>query len=161
MKMTTKIEMKMNSEIYEDLVLRFSKELHEVGVTDNMKKIIEAQYSRAPNTSSCGTDENVRRFCYRHDGYEIEAVQNVKVTIKKCTQGLDLGKKEMVDHPSHYNQGKIEVIDAIEDWELNFCEGNVIKYVARHRHKSEPLEDLKKAQWYLDRLIQGIESEGR
>ena len=67
--------------------------------------------------------------------------------------------KEMVDHPSHYNQGKIEVIDAIEDWDLNFCEGNVIKYVARHRHKSEPLEDLEKAKWYLERLITRIKGE--
>ena len=65
----------------------------------------------------------------------------------------------MINHPSHYNQGKIEVIDAIQDWELNFCEGNVIKYVARHRHKNEPLEDLKKARWYLERLIQSIENE--
>lgn len=67
----------------------------------------------------------------------------------------------MVDHPSHYNQGKIEVIDAIEDWNLNFCEGNVIKYVARHRHKRVPLEDLKKAKWYLERLIMSIENESR
>ena len=66
---------------------------------------------------------------------------------------------EKVNHPSHYNQGKIEVIDAIEDWDLNFCEGNVIKYVARHRHKIEPLEDLKKAKWYLERLIGKIEDE--
>ena len=70
-------------------------------------------------------------------------------------------KKEMVNHPSHYNQGGIEVIDAIEDWGLNFCEGNVIKYVARHRHKSEPLEDLRKAKWYLERLIMSIENETR
>ncbi len=68
-------------------------------------------------------------------------------------------KKEMVDHPSHYNSGNIEVIEAIEDWGLNFCEGNVIKYVARHRHKGEPLEDLKKAKWYLERLIAKIEYE--
>ena len=64
-----------------------------------------------------------------------------------------------VNHPSHYNQGKIEVIDAIEEWGLDFCEGNVIKYVARHRHKNEPLEDLKKAQWYLERLILRLENE--
>ena len=70
---------------------------------------------------------------------------------------FDRDDKEMVDHPSHYNQGKIEVIDAIEDWGLNFCEGNVIKYVARHRHKGTPLQDLKKAKWYLDRLISKIE----
>lgn len=66
-------------------------------------------------------------------------------------------KKEMVDHPAHYNQGKIEVIDAIEDWDLNFNEGNVVKYVARHRHKINPLEDLKKAKWYLDRIIRKYE----
>lgn len=65
-------------------------------------------------------------------------------------------EREMVDHPDHYNQGRIEVIDAIEDWDLNFCEGNVVKYVARHRHKNEPLEDLKKAKWYLERLISAL-----
>ncbi len=70
-------------------------------------------------------------------------------------------EREMVDHPDHYNRGKIEVIDAIEDWDLNFCEGNVIKYVARHRHKNEPLEDLRKAKWYLERLITKIENESR
>lgn len=69
-----------------------------------------------------------------------------------------MSKKEMVDHPDHYNQGKIEVIDAIEDWGLNFNEGNVIKYVARHRHKVNPLEDLKKAKWYLDRIINKYEN---
>ena len=68
-------------------------------------------------------------------------------------------KKEKVNHPSHYNQGKLEVIDAIEDWDLNFCEGNVVKYVARHRFKGDPLEDLKKARWYLDRLIEIVEAE--
>ena len=36
-----------------------------------------------------------------------------------------------VNHPLHYNTGKIEVIDAIEDWELNFHDGNVIKYIVR------------------------------
>jgi hypothetical protein len=78
--------------------------------------------------------------------------------MKSLTMKDDL---EKVNHPPHYNQGKIEVIDAIEDWDLNFCEGNVIKYVARHRHKIEPLEDLKKAKWYLERLIGKIEDEKR
>ena len=73
---------------------------------------------------------------------------------------IRLKSKERVNHPSHYNHGEIEVIDAIEDWDLNFCEGNVIKYVARHRHKGEPLEDLKKAKLYLERLIARIE-DGR
>ena len=66
-----------------------------------------------------------------------------------------------VNHPKHYNSGTIEVIDAIEDWEMGFCDGNVIKYVARHKHKGKPVEDLKKAKWYLERLIQQYEQENR
>jgi hypothetical protein len=66
-----------------------------------------------------------------------------------------------VDHPTHYNQGKIEVIDAIEDWGLGFNDGNVVKYVSRSRHKGKPLEDLKKAKWYLEREIKRIEKESK
>jgi|TARA_R110001583_G_scaffold62063_2_gene182907 hypothetical protein len=63
-------------------------------------------------------------------------------------------KKEMVEHPAHYNvPGSIEVIDFIESWSLDFNEGNVVKYVTRHKHKSDALEDLKKARFYIDRLI--------
>jgi hypothetical protein len=66
---------------------------------------------------------------------------------------------ELVNHPDHYNTGKIEVIDAIQDWELDFIEGNVVKYVARSRHKSSRVGDLKKARWYLDYLIKQLEGE--
>lgn len=63
--------------------------------------------------------------------------------------------KEMVDHPDHYNFGRFEVIDVIEDWKLGFHLGNVVKYVARAGHKEDNkvLQDLKKAQWYLQRKI--------
>ena len=66
---------------------------------------------------------------------------------------------ELVNHPDHYNTGKIEVIDAIQDWGLDFIEGNVVKYVARSRHKSSRVGDLKKARWYLDYLIRQLEGE--
>lgn len=59
-----------------------------------------------------------------------------------------------VDHPDHYNSGKIEVIDAIEDWCLGFHLGNVIKYVARADKKGSERSDLLKARWYLDRYIE-------
>lgn len=64
-----------------------------------------------------------------------------------------MDKHESVNHPSHYNFGSIEVIDAIDDWHLGFYEGQVVKYVARAKHKHNELEDLKKARWYLDRRI--------
>jgi len=59
---------------------------------------------------------------------------------------------DVVNHPAHYTQGSIEVIDFIEDQQLGYHAGNVIKYVSRYRYKNG-LEDLKKARWYLDRLI--------
>lgn len=62
-----------------------------------------------------------------------------------------------VNHPSHYNQGKYEVIDVINDWKLNFNRGNVIKYVARAGHKNNELEDLEKARFYLDDEIKRLE----
>jgi hypothetical protein len=68
-----------------------------------------------------------------------------------------LSKAEKVNHPAHYNAGKIEVIDAIVDWELDFIEGNVVKYVTRAKHKGDQLGDLKKARWYLDYLIKNLE----
>ena len=61
---------------------------------------------------------------------------------------------EKVNHPNHYNTGRIEVIDAIEAWDLGFNLGNVVKYVARCDHKGTPLEDLRKAAWYLNREIE-------
>lgn len=63
-----------------------------------------------------------------------------------------------VDHPKHYNVGKFEVIDVIEDWKLGFCLGNTVKYIARAGHKNPEaeLEDLQKARWYLDREIQTL-----
>lgn len=65
---------------------------------------------------------------------------------------------ESVHSPKHYTAGKYEVIDVIEDWDLNFRLANTVKYVARHKHKGKPLEDLKKALWYLQREIDWHES---
>ena len=58
-----------------------------------------------------------------------------------------------INRPKHYNQGRIEPIEVIEDWELGYHLGNVIKYIARAEHKGKLIEDLKKAKWYLDRYI--------
>ena len=63
--------------------------------------------------------------------------------------------EEKVDHPRHYNTGKIEVIDFIEDQNLNFHLGNAVKYISR-AGKKDPAkfrEDLGKAIWYLKREL--------
>lgn len=66
-------------------------------------------------------------------------------------------KKEMVDHPDHYQSSKFEVIDIIDDFDLDFYLGNVVKYVLRAGKKDEILQELKKAQWYLNRKVDLLE----
>ena len=66
--------------------------------------------------------------------------------------------KENPIEPAHYRIG-IEPIAAIESWQLGFCLGNTVKYIARAGHKdpTKTVEDLKKARWYLDREIARLE----
>jgi hypothetical protein len=92
----------------------------------------------------------------RINGQNVEVSQIVFPLVIVLTQDCDLAQDDAVDHPSHYNSGKIEVIDAIEDWNLGFHLGNVVKYIARSPHKGTPIEDLKKAKWYLDRYIENV-----
>ena len=84
----------------------------------------------------------------------VKQFDNIKMDMTKHAQ---LNKLSKVNHPAHYNSGKIEVIDAIVDWELDFIEGNVVKYVTRAKHKGDEINDLKKARWYLDYLIKNLE----
>ena len=63
-------------------------------------------------------------------------------------------KADIVNHPPHYTTGGVETLDFIEAKDLNYRLGNVVKYVARAGKKhTDPVEDLKKARFYLDREI--------
>ena len=69
---------------------------------------------------------------------------------------------DAVNHPSHYTQGGIECIDAMkasmsDEAFKGLLKGNVIKYIWRYEKKVNPLEDLKKAKWYLEVLIRELE----
>ena len=63
---------------------------------------------------------------------------------------------DQVNHPSHYTQGKYEVIDVIEDWNLGFNLGNAVKYIGRAGHKDDIVQDLEKAKWYIEREIKRL-----
>ena len=106
---------------------------------------------------------NIKSF---EDGTLMPSLQ----VLKRISEALNIDykelnveedKKEMVDHPKHYNMGKYEAIDVIEDWGLGFYLGNTVKYISRagHKDKDKIIEDLKKAAWYLDREIKRIEKE--
>ncbi|MBR2022079.1 MAG: DUF3310 domain-containing protein [Mycoplasmataceae bacterium] len=53
----------------------------------------------------------------------------------------------------HYKQGKVEAIDLIEAYNLNFNLGNAIKYIARCNYKNDKVSDLNKAIWYINREL--------
>ena len=66
-----------------------------------------------------------------------------------------------VVRPAHYLHGKKETIEVIRDCMTSdefhgYLKGNILKYVSRYKFKGEPLEDLQKAQWYLDRLVKEV-----
>lgn len=68
--------------------------------------------------------------------------------------------KDMVNHPSHYTAGKVEVIDYILQVTKDYpgseaaLVGNIIKYISRAPHKGKKREDLEKARWYLNKLLE-------
>ena len=66
-----------------------------------------------------------------------------------------------VNHPSYYTDGKIEVIEFIEDKNFGYCLGNAIKYISRSGKKSKETEilDLQKAIWYINRRIQELSEQ--
>lgn len=68
--------------------------------------------------------------------------------------------EDVVNHPSHYAFGRdFEPIDVIIDWELGYLEGQVVKYLARLGRKDDAVQDAKKAQFYLKRLVQELEDK--
>lgn len=73
--------------------------------------------------------------------------------------------EDVVNEPGHYRQGGIEAIEAIkasmsrEEFE-GYLKGNAMKYLWRYRHKGKPGQDLRKASWYLDRLISELAAKG-
>ena len=76
-------------------------------------------------------------------------------------------KPDNVNHPLHYTDGKIEVIDYIEDKQLGFCLGNAVKYISRAgkkksgnlTDKEKEIEDLKKAVFYINYRIKELEEQ--
>ncbi len=95
------------------------------------------------------------KYLNLRDGHCDKAEKNWNNKIKNNMKNK---KNDPVNNPSHYTDGKIEVIDFIEDKGLDFCLGNTVKYISR-AGKKEPdkiIQDLEKAQWYLQRKINNL-----
>jgi hypothetical protein len=68
-------------------------------------------------------------------------------------------EEDPVNKPEHYQYSPIQPVDVIDAWELDFYLGSVIKYIARFKKKGKPLEDLRKAKFYLDKKIEEMEKK--
>lgn len=89
--------------------------------------------------------------------HRFEVIPNIDDVIKdKQKENVPHGTLEHVNHPNHYNKGKFEVIEVIEDWQLGFNLGNAIKYIGRCEHKENKKQDLEKALWYIKRELENI-----
>jgi len=86
----------------------------------------------------------------------LESVRKMKTTLDALDKIKD--RPDPVNHPPHYKTGGVDTIDFIEAKDLNYRLGNVVKYVSRAGKKGDPIEDLKKALWYLDREINAREN---
>jgi len=89
-----------------------------------------------------------------------EMVQNIISTADRIGSKID-----MVNSPPHYNQTGIECIHAISAATNTgfkyYLQGNILKYLWRFDYKDKPLEDLEKAKWYLDKLIEEVMADGK
>ena len=81
-------------------------------------------------------------------------IPNAQASLALFNDPPKRGTQDNVNHPPHYKAGGIETIDFIEAKSLNYNLGNVIKYITRSDLKGNKLEDLQKAQWYLNREVQ-------
>lgn len=84
-------------------------------------------------------------------------------SVGKLMHPADTPKEEScpVERPDHYNTGSIEAIEAIRasmdsEQYFGYLKGNVMKYLWRYDYKEKPVEDLRKADWYLNRLIDAL-----
>jgi len=82
--------------------------------------------------------------------------KRIEPTLDRIEPTLDL-----INNPPHYTQASLEPIDYIMAHGMNFCEGNVIKYLTRYPHKATPMQDLLKCRYYINKLISELEDEYR
>lgn len=135
--------------------------------------IVEVKYRR-PNPYQFNNDR-AGDFTWSHDGIDGDIIAyrlhgqgiNARANDDQLEQDLNecIGQDfDVVNHPSHYTKGNIECIDAIESATTGksgieaVCVANVIKYLWRYEEKGG-LESVRKAQWYLNKLISELESK--
>ncbi len=139
-------------------LIQTKDDIHEC-IENNQKEIEEKLWCLKDYCDHYSCDSCVfKGLCHDWEIYENGKLVLLEDNINKDYKKLrSPSKKAMafdeIKKASHYNQG-IEAIEYIESHNMNFDEGNVIKYVTRAKYKGTYIKDLEKARYYLDRLIQ-------
>jgi hypothetical protein len=128
--------------------IRFTGNLNDPIIVAKILLFLSENYSKL-GVSKKDFDDKYTKFIAWYLGKE-------KIEIKKVEETQ---KNDIINHPEHYTKGGIEVREFIDSWHLDFNSGNVIKYVVRAPYKGTELQDLKKAQNYLNHLIELKEKE--
>lgn len=124
---------------------------------EEKRNSIEAFCDCQPDCNGCPLRR--KKYCFSNSATSKEIDENYKIIKSYKDDNENIPANDIVNRPAHYTDGKIEVIEFIEDKRLGFCLGNVVKYVARAGKKdpTKEVEDLKKAKWYLERRIKELE----
>ena len=128
------------------------------GYSDALVRIVLRNYEKKAKKSKI-----VKAVTEMKKALDVIEPKRVMINLARRKDGaiIDLNKggevispPDLVNRPPHYRDGGIEVIDFIEAKDLNYRLGNVVKYVSRAGKKnSDPVQDLEKAAWYLQREI--------
>lgn len=129
-------------------------------------RLYERPNNPPPPPIKLSADETLKRLVTNENLKRLQKVSNQSgLTIEKVIADKSpnrmVNQCDDINHPSHYTQGDIEVIDYIEDKKLGYRLGNVVKYVSRAGHKDDAIKDLKKARWYLNREIEKREQHDK
>lgn len=122
-------------------------------LADEAKSEVSQRYEKIRQNVAQGNAkirmQTARQFNNLPEGMTATEAEEIVADVNQA-----IAQHDAVNHPEHYTAGGIETIDFIETKNLNYRLGNVVKYITRADHKGDRLENLKKAQWYLNREIE-------
>jgi hypothetical protein len=121
------------------------------------KVSVQSVYQRKAKLKTAAPKSNWKLASVSTSKKSVFKHQKPSTLAPNAVASMALYADDKVNSPSHYKVGGIETIDFIEAKQLGYHLGNVIKYISRADHKDDKLENLKKAQWYLNRAVSNLE----
>lgn len=145
-----------------DALNEYCQECHKCDICDLRRKY-DKEVDEYIDSNGCVFDEMDKDMVEKIYGWykELNLAACENTENECCDKDPDI---DMVNHPAHYTQGGIECIDALKAATVSktgieaVCTANAIKYLWRYEEKNG-IEDVKKARWYIDRLIRELEEK--